>query len=364
MKRAAILMLTVLLSVQTVSASDAFEGWNETTEGDAWSVYTTSEWTKLGSRLMFDRVQGGMSADVSTEVRNYETAITEVLNDMGGGVYQSGDYVELMLAIMQIMGNPTSYADPYQVNKWFDPDMEMDTRESIEYVARRLFSAESAYLNTYSSVSPYTNDGALLSVLQGIMYGTEYTEAYEEYTQETSREWYTNHEDEYEASGIDKDPAFAEKVGQIYRTSGVAGEYRGAVTEEMENIVNVATTNTGTYPCTPGMCAAWVTGVYQAARASVVPGGNAIDMWNQYSDTGSTSVANIPPGAIVCGSGVGADGALYGHVGIYLGNGMVASNVGYHKVETLESWYSWQTANCQGHVGWIGWVYPGGVPEE
>lgn len=66
--------------------------------------------------------------------------------------------------------------------------------------------------------------------------------------------------------------------------------------------------------------------------------------------------------AIVCGSGSGYMGSLYGHVGIYLGNGMVANNVGHFSIESLSNWISWQTATCQGYTGWIGWVYPGGVP--
>ena len=116
------------------------------------------------------------------------------------------------------------------------------------------------------------------------------------------------------------------------------------------------------YPCTPDMCAQWVTGIYQAAGAPTIPYGNAIDMWNNYKNTGNTSMENIPPGAIVCGSGYGSMGSIYGHVGIYLGNGMVANNRGYFSVESLEEWCSWQTATCQGHTGWIGWVFPGGVP--
>ena len=67
---------------------------------------------------------------------------------------------------------------------------------------------------------------------------------------------------------------------------------------------------------------------------------------------------NIPPGAIVCGSGYGSMGSIYGHVGIYLGNGMVANNRGYFSVESLEEWCSWQTATCQGHTGWIGLGVP------
>lgn len=149
-----------------------------------------------------------------------------------------------------------------------------------------------------------------------------------------------------------------------YQSGAGGGEYDGNVTPTMQRIAEGAEKNLSLYPCTPDMCAAWVTGVYQAAGAQTIPWGNAIDMWNTYKGTGSVSMENIPPGAIVCGSGSGYMGSLYGHVGIYIGNGMVANNVGHHSIETLEDWCSWQTADCQGHVGWIGWVYPGGIPTE
>lgn len=139
--------------------------------------------------------------------------------------------------------------------------------------------------------------------------------------------------------------------------------YDGTVTEDMLNIKNIAMQNKGIYPCDPDMCAQWVTGVYIAAGINPPPYGDAIDMWNHYKHTGSTDMNNIPPGAIVCGSGTGYMGSIYGHVGIYVGNGLVAHNVGRHVVEPLSDWCAWQTANCQGHVGWIGWVYPPGVPK-
>lgn len=148
---------------------------------------------------------------------------------------------------------------------------------------------------------------------------------------------------------------------EAYQAGKVSGDivYDGTVTPEMERIVRIARADQGTYPCTPDMCAAWVTGVYEAAGVTP-PHGNAIDMWNNYKQTGSTSMEGIPPGAVVCGSGVGYMGALYGHVGIYLGDGQVANNIGRHSIESLEDWCAWQTATCQGHTGWIGWVYPGG----
>lgn len=140
--------------------------------------------------------------------------------------------------------------------------------------------------------------------------------------------------------------------------------YNGTVTPQMQRIVDVARNDAGTYPCVSNMCAAWVTGVYQAAGYGTVPYGNAIDMWNMYSATGSNGTDNIPPGAVVCGSGSGYMGSLYGHVGIYLGDGMIAHNAGYLSIQTIDEWASWQSATCQGYTGWIGWVYPGGIPGQ
>ena len=112
-------------------------------------------------------------------------------------------------------------------------------------------------------------------------------------------------------------------------------------------------------PTTPDYCAMFVSMVYQKAGRPY-PGGNAIDMWNSWSASGSTSMENIPVGSIVCGSGSGSMGAIYGHVGVYIGGGKVANNTGRLSIETLENWVSWQTATCQGHRGWIGWVFGNG----
>lgn len=135
----------------------------------------------------------------------------------------------------------------------------------------------------------------------------------------------------------------------------------GEATEIQLRICEIARNNQGTVPCTPDMCAAWVSGVYEAAGLPY-PYGNAIDFWNRWKNTGSTSMNNIPLGAVVCGSGTGYMGSIYGHVGIYIGDGLVANNIGTFSIEPLESWCAWQTATCQGHTGWIGWVWPNNQP--
>ena len=109
-------------------------------------------------------------------------------------------------------------------------------------------------------------------------------------------------------------------------------------------------------PCEPDMCADWVSKVYGHATG-YFPSGNAIDYWYKYADTGSSDLSTIPPGAIVVGHGSGIMGQIYGHIGIYFGNGMVISNKsrGVPETESLEAFASWQKANG----GLIGWVFPG-----
>ena len=118
--------------------------------------------------------------------------------------------------------------------------------------------------------------------------------------------------------------------------------------------------NKGTFPCNAGWCAAWVSGVYNAAGV-LPPHGNAIDYWNKWSYTGSTSMTDIPVGAAVISSGAGYDGSVYGHIGIHIGGGIIANNIGYCKIETIESFAAGATATCQGHRGYIGWVWPNGI---
>ncbi len=133
-------------------------------------------------------------------------------------------------------------------------------------------------------------------------------------------------------------------------------------------VANIAKNNRGTYPCTAGYCAAWVSGVYDAAGLGR-PSGNAIDYWNQWKDSGSTSSENIPVGAVVVGSGSNnpEGGKRYGHVGIHIGNGMIAHNIGHHDICSLAQWVA---GSCKGTMfpqyggyhGYIGWVWPFGKP--
>lgn len=108
-----------------------------------------------------------------------------------------------------------------------------------------------------------------------------------------------------------------------------------------------------------GMCQAWVAEVYSQAGQSWVSAPCASEAANQWLV--SKDKNNIPLGATVYGhayirpngSQAMCNGHEAGHVGIYIGNGKVASNVGGIRIETLDSWIA--------SFGWKGWGWNGGT---
>lgn len=88
----------------------------------------------------------------------------------------------------------------------------------------------------------------------------------------------------------------------------------------------------------PGWCAMWVTQVYQNAGLGFI-GGNANDMYRNFTYTSDRSKLKV--GMIVavesCSSG-GEAGRIYGHVGIYIGDGKVMDNIGQIRVTSLDNW--------------------------
>ncbi len=105
------------------------------------------------------------------------------------------------------------------------------------------------------------------------------------------------------------------------------------VNDMQRKIVAVAT-NSSSYGISAksGYCQAWVADVYQAvtgSRGSAHCALCAADMWAVSNDW-----SKIQVGATV----YGYSSSQYGHVGIYIGNGMVAHNIGYIKIEPIEDW--------------------------
>ena len=59
--------------------------------------------------------------------------------------------------------------------------------------------------------------------------------------------------------------------------------------------------------------------------------------------------------AVNC-SPASAAGRIYGHIGIYVGNGTVMDNVGYVRTISLSEWVSYYSALATPLCGWLGGI--------
>lgn len=227
MKRKFLLLIlagTLSFSSVPVYAADSFEGWDDSTKQDAWDVLSVTEWANIQNRLILDQSSSGAKANVSDAVRAFEDDIREVMETDATTLMVDDAQVELMLAMLQVMGgkNP-SKDDPYKITKWFNPDLEnVSRKQSITYVFRRLKRAFAQHTNDpYASYSK--NDEALQSVIQGVMYGSAYTRQYAEYSLDNSTEYYEEHQESFEAKGVTPLKDFANKVSKLFSTTSIVG---------------------------------------------------------------------------------------------------------------------------------------------
>lgn len=103
-------------------------------------------------------------------------------------------------------------------------------------------------------------------------------------------------------------------------------------------------------------CAAWVTNVFRNAGVGYF-GGNACDMFNAWCYSSDRSALQV--GMIVADSshsGTGIPGLIYGHVGIYVGGGIVMSNEGAITSRSLDSFISFYGTGSGVRWGWLGGV--------
>mgnify|MGYP001018164133 FL=1 len=109
-----------------------------------------------------------------------------------------------------------------------------------------------------------------------------------------------------------------------------------SASEEVQRRIVEAAHNTSSPG--PNLCARWVSTVYRNAGLGYI-GGNANDMYRKHTFT--SDIANLKLGMIVAvesSSSGSRMGKIYGHVGIYIGDGKVMDSVGYKKVSTLDEW--------------------------
>lgn len=104
-----------------------------------------------------------------------------------------------------------------------------------------------------------------------------------------------------------------------------------------------------------GLCAMWVTNVFSNAGMGYY-GGNACDMYASWCYTSDRS--SLMPGMIIAVSthSLTSAGRIYGHIGIYIGNGTVMDNIGYIRSIDVDSWISTYSTTVAARWGWLGGI--------
>ena len=131
-----------------------------------------------------------------------------------------------------------------------------------------------------------------------------------------------------------------------------SGQTSGGITAQQQAIV--ASCHSTPSPG-PGLCAMWVSQVFARAGYRYV-GGNANDMCNAYCT--SSNKADLKVGMIVAVPTHNHDpaGAIYGHIGIYVGDNQIMENVGYVNTQSIDSWISWYGTTVTPRWGWLGGI--------
>lgn len=104
-----------------------------------------------------------------------------------------------------------------------------------------------------------------------------------------------------------------------------------------------------------GLCAAWVSNVFRNAGIGSFYG-NADDMYYAWC---GYSTSQIKPGMIIAVNTApySAAAVIYGHVGIYVGNGTVRHNrSGVVRSDSLSSWVSMYSVTATVRCGWLGGI--------
>ena len=217
---------SILFSSVPVYADDPFKGWNDDNQESVWTIMETTDWTKMQDFLTLDTINNTASAEVSSTVRAYEAEVRKVINSTEISI--SDGLVELMLALMQIMGgNHPPADDPYNVKTWIDPSIKnINAETSIKKVLIKLDTARKVHQSP-DKLSYFVNSDELRSVIQGVMLTTRYTQENEKYSLESATSFYERHKDEFDKKGIVPSLTFADDVSAIFKTTSTSGSAGG-----------------------------------------------------------------------------------------------------------------------------------------
>ena len=134
------------------------------------------------------------------------------------------------------------------------------------------------------------------------------------------------------------------------QAGNVTGSYADGTTTGSQARVVAACKSTGSPGA--GLCAMWVSMVFNNAGYGYA-GGNANDMYNWW--TTSSNRADLKPGMIVAVSTHShtSAGRIYGHIGIYIGNGIMMDNIGYIRTISVNEWVNFYSTTVTPRWGWL-----------
>ena len=139
--------------------------------------------------------------------------------------------------------------------------------------------------------------------------------------------------------------------GSISGSGSVSSSYGSGTAAR---VADYASRGISSHPATYGWCAAWVSGVYYMAGVTP-PHGDAYDYWRKWGSSATAAGTSIPIGSCVIFAPSSANGG-YGHIGIYIGNNMIAHNGGGVRIQDIDTVARWTGGR------YVGWVWPNGTP--
>ena len=147
--------------------------------------------------------------------------------------------------------------------------------------------------------------------------------------------------EEAAAAAVDESGAMADNV---------TGTYQDGTTSGSQARVIAACHSTGSPG--HGLCAMWVSMVFSNAGFPYAMG-NANDMYNAW--TTSSNRDYLKPGMIVAVSTHShtSAGRIYGHIGIYIGNGIMMDNVGFIRTISVDEWVNYYSTTVTPRWGWL-----------
>jgi hypothetical protein len=170
----------------------------------------------------------------------------------------------------------------------------------------------------------------------------------------TLQDWSVDGDVNFDASTLGDAGDFKVEIDVRYPNGFTATFDSGSIeylTRAQRAVVDSAY-KTSSYRGVSGWCAAWVSKVFAAAGYGWY-NGNANDMYRAWCH--SSNLSELRAGMVIAvDKSPTRLGKLYGHIGVYVGNGLVHDDEGYVREMTLRDWLNFYSQAGQPKWGWAG----------